>query len=88
MQQLLDSPEMIEDTVRHTLQGMDYKKYCVDRMVTATEHIRDCERCRRVYGAAFEAMKEESGAYVMSPWNVYFQCSRELHGCEHWPKGI
>jgi len=27
-------------------------------MFAAIEHVRDCERCRRVYGAAFDAIGE------------------------------
>ena len=60
----------------------------IEGMAATTEHIRDCERSRRVYGAAYDAMRQESGAYALSPWVVLFQCSRELHECEHWPKGI
>jgi hypothetical protein len=39
------------------------KRQAIDRLVAAAEHIRDCERCRRVYSVAFdivlEALREE-----------------------------
>jgi hypothetical protein len=70
-----------------------FKKNAIDGMVAATEHIRDCERCRRVYGAAFnvtsEAHREKGIKWIPpSPWEVFFHCSRELRACEHWPNGI
>jgi hypothetical protein len=34
------------------------KKQAIDRMIAVPEHIRDCERCRRIYGAAFDATLE------------------------------
>ena len=34
------------------------KKQAIDRMVAVPEHIRDCDRCRRIYGAAFDAALE------------------------------
>jgi hypothetical protein len=86
---------MIKYTVWHTLPGMDYKKYSIDRMVAATEHIRECERCRRVYGVGFDIVleayrKELPTMYIEypPPFRVLEQCFRELHQCEHWPKGI
>jgi hypothetical protein len=95
---LLYSPEMIDDTVRHTLQGMSgdfLKKQCIDRTVAATEHIRDCERCRRVCGVGFdivlEAIIKELPTFNIEyppPFTVLEQCSRELHQCDHWPMGI
>jgi hypothetical protein len=30
----------------------------IRRMVAVAEHVRDCERCRRIYGAAFDARFE------------------------------
>ena len=45
------------------MSGDLLKKQAIDRMVAVAEHIRDCERCRRVYGVAFdivlEALREE-----------------------------
>jgi hypothetical protein len=67
----------------------------IDRMVAAAGHIRDCPRCRRVYGVAFEIVlealrKEYSTLYweYPPPFRVLEQCFRELHDCEHWPVGI
>ena len=84
---------MIDDTVRHTLPGKSgdfLKKQCIDRMVAATEHIRDCERCRRVYGVSFdivlEAFRKELPTMYIEyppPFRVLEQCSPELHQCEH-----
>jgi hypothetical protein len=34
------------------------KRQVIDWMVAVSEHIRDCERCRRIYGAAFDAALE------------------------------
>jgi len=62
-------------------------KNAIDLMVVAVEHIRDCERCGRLYGAALDVLRQERG-YEPHPWRVLDHCSRELHECEHWPKGI
>jgi len=59
----------------------------IERMIAAVEHIRDCERCCRVYRTAFTAMSEAQN-YEPHPWQVLQQCSRELHDCERWPAGI
>lgn len=64
------------------------KKRAIEGMFAAAAHIRDCGRCRRVYGAAFDVLRQEGAPYTPNPWSVYFLCSRELHACEHWPKGI
>lgn len=64
------------------------KKRAIEAMVAATEHIRDCERCRRVYGAAFDVFRQEGAPYPPNPWTVLRQSSQELHECERWPKGI
>ena len=64
------------------------KRWAIEGMVSAAEHIRDCERCRRIYGSAFDVMRQEGAPFTPNPWGVYFQCSKELHECEHWPKGI
>jgi hypothetical protein len=71
------------------------KSQAIDRLVAVAEHIRDCERCRRVYGVAFdivlEALREEYRTLYWEyppPFRVLEQCFRELHGCEHWPAGI
>jgi hypothetical protein len=93
---LLDSPEMIDDTISHTLQAMSgdfLKKQCIDR--AARERIRDCERCRRVYGVGFdivlEAIRKELPTFNIQyrpPFTVLEQYSRELNQCKHWPMGI
>jgi hypothetical protein len=62
-------------------------------MVAITEHIRDCERCHRVYSAAWRVMVETHEKVGIpwigpNPWKVYEQCSRELHACGHWPAGL
>ena len=31
------------------------KRQAIDRVIAATQHIRDCKRCRRVYGVAFDS---------------------------------
>ena len=68
----------------------DDVKRSIELMIVAAEHIRDCERCRRVYAAAFDVVRQEylSGVQVPHPWMALDQCRRELHDCEHWPKGI
>jgi len=65
-----------------------FKRQAIAGLVAAVEHIRDCDRCRRVYGAAFDVLMEEGAPYTPPPWRVLDQCLRELHECEHWPKGI
>ena len=72
-----------------------FKKKSVESLVAATEHIRDCARCRRVYYAAFdillEAIRDKLPAmHVESPpaLKVLEQCFPELHQCARWPKGI
>jgi hypothetical protein len=68
-----------------------YKKQSIGFLVVAAEHIRDCERCRRVYGAAFDALKEKNPAIHAPqphPRFVLQECWRELHACERWPIGI
>jgi len=65
---------------------MFYKKQLVERMVAAVEHIRDCERCQRVYGATFESVDEASAS--PRPFFALDQCSRELRECPRWPAGI
>ena len=63
-------------------------KGAIDGMVAAVEHVRDCERCRRVYGAALNVARQEGAPIPPNPWTAFFLCSRELHECEHWPEGI
>jgi len=46
-----------------------FQRYAIDSMVTEVEHNRDCERCRRVYGAAFDVLRQERG-YEPHPWRV------------------
>ena len=58
---------------------MFYKKQLLEQMVAAVEHIRDCERCQRIYSATLESVDEVS---VWSrPFLVLDQCSRELREC-------
>jgi hypothetical protein len=63
------------------------KREAIEGMFAAVEHIRACERCRRVYGAAFDVLRQE-GSPVWPSFRVLDQCARELRACEHWPKGI
>jgi len=37
-------------------------------MVAVTEHIRDCPRCRFVFGATFEAMIEARQEHIHGFW--------------------
>jgi len=61
----------------------------IARQVAAGEHIRDCERCRRVYAAACDAVKDYAlTRRGLNPRLVLEECSRELHECERWPIGI
>ena len=77
------------------------KKQAIRRMVAAPEHIRDCERCSRIYGAAFDAAVEavrttqpealhwyEHLAWPPHPYKVLEQCIRELRHCERWPRDV
>ena len=65
-------------------------------MVAVALHIRDCERCHRVYGAAFEASiaaKPEisgsiMGVYAPFSYEVLVESLRDLRGCESWPRGV
>jgi len=69
----------------------------IDRLVSATQHIRDCERCRRVFEATFEAIGEtdnvakglpEELPAAPNPWGVMLEALRELRACKEWPIGI
>ena len=77
------------------------KKQAIARMVAAPEHIRDCERCRRIYGAAFDAALEairetypseparlEILAWPPHPYKVLWECMRDLRHCERWPRDV
>jgi hypothetical protein len=68
------------------MPGMFYKKQLIEPMVAAVEHIRDCERCQRVYIATFESVDEASAS--PGPFFVLDQCRRELRECPRWPAGI
>ena len=62
------------------------KTQAIEGIAAATEHVRHCEQCRRVYGAAFDIVRQERAPYLPNPWRVYML--PELHLCERWPKGI
>ncbi len=64
------------------------KKQAIGGMCAAVEHIRDCQRCRRIYAVAFEVFRQEGTLSTLNPWTVCFHCSRELHEYKHWPNGI
>jgi len=77
------------------------KQHAIRRMVAVPEHIRDCERCYRIYGAAFDAAVEALGkpppelpqwlehlAWPPHPYKVLEQCIRELRHCERWPRDV
>lgn len=51
------------------------KRKAIDGMFAAVEHIRDGERYRRVYGAAFDVLRQE-GSLVWPPFRVLDQCTR------------
>jgi len=61
-------------------------RQAIRRMVAAVEHIRDCERCRRVYDASLA--ESDKVSVLPRPFMVLDQCLRELRGCERWPNGI
>ena len=77
-------------------------KQAIDRMVAVPEHIRDCERCRRIYGVAFdtelEALRKthpvdplrwiEHLAWPPHPYKVLWECIRDLRHCERWPRDV
>ena len=79
------------------------KKQAIDRMIAVPEHIRDCERCRRIYGTTFDATLDavrktrpeslswiglEYLAWPPHPYKVLEQCIRDLRGCERWPGNV
>ncbi len=77
------------------------KKQAIDRMVAVPEHIRDCERCRRIYGAAFDAalaaIRETHSsnptrldifAWPPHSYKVLWECMRDLRHCERWPRDV
>src|SRR5262249_6174406 len=40
-----------QTALRNLMPDEILKKQAIDRMVAVPEHIRDCDRCRRIYGA-------------------------------------
>jgi hypothetical protein len=58
---------------------MFYKKQLIERMVAAVEHIRDCERCQRIYSVTYESIDEAS--VWPGPFFVLDKGSRELREC-------
>ena len=76
------------------LQGMSddpRKRRALEHMVAIAEHMRDCARCRRVYGVAFDSALEAHGEayaniYLAFPFAALQHCFRELRECENWPK--
>ena len=63
-----------------------FKKQLLEPMAAAVEHIRDCERCQRIYIATYESVDEASA--WPGPFFVLDLCSRELRECPRWPAGI
>jgi len=76
-------------------------KQAIDRMVAVPEHIRDCDRCRRIYGAAFDTELDalrgthpdplgrvEILAWPPHSYKVLWECIRDLRHCEHWPRDV
>ena len=62
-------------------------------MIAAAEHVRDCERCRRVYAVAFDVVLEARGepyanVYLAFPFAALQHCFRELRECEGWPEEL
>jgi hypothetical protein len=64
--------------------------------VAAAEHIRDCDRCRHLFGIAYDETNQaenralnfpEKWGGAPSPLNVSVQILRELRDCPDWPKG-
>jgi len=69
------------------------KRQAINRMIAMAEHIRDCERCCRVYGVAFDSVSEAHGEayanlYLTFPFAVLQHCFRELRECEDWPEEL
>ena len=67
----------------------------VKRMLAVALHIRDCERCHRIYGAAFEVSIEANPeiphgvwAYAPNSYKVLEACIRDLRDCERWPTDV
>ena len=63
-------------------------RQATERMVAIAEHIRDCARCHRVYGVAFDSVLEARGegyanVFLEFPFAVFQHCFRELRECEH-----
>jgi predicted anti-sigma-YlaC factor YlaD len=66
----------------------------LNAQVAAAEHVRDCDKCRRLFEIAFEEA-ELSDHLVVSenvmypnPFFVMTQILRELRRCPNWPKSI
>ena len=69
----------------------------IDRLVTATQHIRDCARCRRVFEATFEAIGQVDNAAhdfpetfptAPNPWRVTNEALRDLRTCGTGPREL
>ena len=59
--------------------------------VAAAEHIRDCDRCRRLFEVAIEEAAQsgnESLGSAFNPFQVTAHIRLELRACPDWPKGI
>lgn len=72
--------------------------YAIDTMVATLQHIRDCERCNRLYATAVEASMEAKNEIddeiygkgkprpAWAPlYKILEDCLRDLHQCENWP---
>ena len=69
------------------------KRQAINRMFAVAEHIRDCERCRRLYGVVFDSVLEpirekNPTLYWEFPFAVLEECLAELCRCENWPQGL
>ena len=69
-------------------------KVMLNAQVAASEHVRDCDRCRHLFEVAYE-MSALSDNLVISedvsgpnPFFVMTQILRELRSCPDWPKSI
>jgi hypothetical protein len=68
----------------------------LNAQVAAAEHVRDCDRCRHLFEAAYEETTLSDNLVSNfsqivagpNPFVVMTQILRELRSCPDWPKSI